>query len=273
MSIKIKISIIVATLLSVLVFSGCGEKTKKSNHIRVGVIMGKELAVAEVAQKVAKEKYQLDVELVTFNDFVLPNESLDKGDIDLNAFQHKPYLEQQIKDRNYKLVAVGNTFIYPIAAYSKKIKSIEQLPDGAQIAIPNDPTNSGRSLLLLQKQGLIKVNESAGLQPTILDITENPKKLNFIELEAPQLPRSLDDPKIVLAIINTTWASSAEPKLTPTKDGLLVEDKNSPYVNLIVSHVDNKDNENVKKFVKAYQSTEVAEAANKIFDGGAIPGW
>ncbi|WGL94905.1 MetQ/NlpA family lipoprotein [Arsenophonus nasoniae] len=268
MSIKIKTSAVVAALFSILVFSGCGEKTEKPNHIRVGVIMGKELAVAEVAQKVAKEKYQLDVELVTFNDFVLPNESLDKGDIDVNAFQHRPYLEQQIKDRNYKLVAVGKTFIYPIAAYSKKIKSVEQLADGAQIAIPNDPTNLGRSLLLLQKQGLIKVSNSAGLQPTVLDITENPKKLNFIELEAPQLPRSLDDPKIVLAIINTTWASSAEPKLTPAKDGLFVEDKNSPYVNLIVSRIDNKDNENVKKFVKAYQSSEVAEAANKIFDGG-----
>ncbi|MFS1563784.1 MAG: MetQ/NlpA family lipoprotein [Candidatus Arsenophonus phytopathogenicus] len=273
MSIKIKTITAVAALLNILVFSGCGEKTEKPNHIKVGVIMGKELAVAEVAQKVAKEKYQLDVELVTFNDFVLPNESLDKGDIDLNVFQHKPYLEQQIKDRNYKLVAVGNTFIYPIAAYSKKIKSVEQLPDGAQIAIPNDPTNLGRSLLLLQKQGLIKVNASADLQPTILDIIENPKKLNFIELEAPQLPRSLDDPKIALAIINSTWASSAEPKLTPAKDGLFVEDKNSPYVNLIVSREDNKDNQNVKKFVKAYQSEEVAEAANKIFDGGAIPGW
>lgn len=266
MSIKIKTSTAIETLLSILVFSGCGEKTEKPNHIKVGVIMGKELAVAEVA----KEKYQLDVELVTFNDFVLPNESLDKGDIDVNAFQHKPYLEQQIKDCNYKLVTVGNTFIYPIAAYSRKIKSVEQLPEGAQIAIPNDPTNLGRSLLLLQKQGLIKVNTSPGLLPTVLDITENPKKLKFIELESSQLSRSLDDPKIVLAVINTTWASSAEPKLTPAKDGLFVEEKNSPYVNIIVSRGDNKDNENVKKFVKAYQS---AEAANKIFDGGAIPGW
>lgn len=105
------------------------------------MIVGAEQQVAEVAQKVAKEKYGLDVELVTFNDYVLPNEALSKGDIDLNAFQHKPYLDQQIKDRGYKLVPVGSTFVYPIAGYSKKIKSLDELKDGSQIALPNDPTN------------------------------------------------------------------------------------------------------------------------------------
>ncbi|VED49682.1 Methionine ABC transporter substrate-binding protein [Raoultella terrigena] len=108
-----------------------------------------------MVQKVAKEKYNLDVEVVTFNDFVLPNEALNNGDLDINAFQHKPYLDKQIQERGYKLVAVGNTFVYPIAAYSKQITAIDQLPDDAQVAVPNDPTNLGRSLLLLQKQGLI----------------------------------------------------------------------------------------------------------------------
>jgi D-methionine transport system substrate-binding protein len=141
---------------------------------------------------------------VTFNDYVLPNEALSKGDIDVNAFQHKPYLDQQIKDRGYKLVPVGNTFVYPIAGYSKKIKSINDLKDGDQIALPNDPTNLGRSLLLLQKVGLIKLKDGVGLLPTVLDVTENPKNLKLVELEAPQLPRSLDDNKIALAVINTT---------------------------------------------------------------------
>ncbi|MDV5141289.1 MetQ/NlpA family lipoprotein [Chimaeribacter arupi] len=271
MAFKFKSLAVVGALLGSLALAGCGQEEKDPNHIKVGVIVGAEQQVAEAAQKVAKEKYGLDVELVTFNDYVLPNEALSKGDIDVNAFQHKPYLDQQIKDRGYKLVPVGNTFVYPIAGYSKKIKSLAELQNGSQIALPNDPTNLGRSLLLLQKQGLIKLKEGVGLLPTVLDVVENPKQLKLVELEAPQLPRSLDDQQIALAIINTTYASQIG--LTPAKDGIFVEDKDSPYVNMLVSREDNKDAENVKKFVQAYQSAEVDEAANKIFNGGAVKGW
>lgn len=271
MTIKFKTVAALGALLGALALAGCGQEEKDPNHIKVGVIVGAEQQVAEVAQKVAKDKYGLTVELVSFNDYVLPNEALSKGDIDLNAFQHKPYLDQQIKDRGYKLAVAGNSFVYPIAGYSKKIKSLDELQNGAQIALPNDPTNLGRSLLLLQKQGLIKLKDNVGLLPTVLDVIENPKNLKLVELEAPQLPRSLDDDQIALAIINTTYASQIN--LTPTKDGLFVEEKDSPYVNLIVSREDNKDAANVKKFVQAYQSDEVYEAANKIFNGGAVKGW
>ena len=271
MSLKFKSIAAIGALIGSLALVGCGQDEKNPNHIKVGVIVGAEQQVAEVAQKVAKEKYGLDVELVTFNDYVLPNEALSKGDIDLNAFQHKPYLDQQIKDRGYKLVPVGNTFVYPIAGYSKKIKSLDELKEGSQIALPNDPTNLGRSLLLLQKVGLIKLKDGVGLLPTVLDVTANPKKQKLVELEAPQLPRSLDDQQIALAVINTTYASQIG--LTPAKDGLFVEDKDSPYVNLLVAREDNKDAENVKKFVQAYQSDEVDAAANKIFNGGAVKGW
>lgn len=271
MSLKFKSLAVVSALIGALALAGCGEKEKDPNHIRVGVISGSEQQVAEVAKQVAKDKYGLDVELVTFNDFVMPNESLSRGDIDLNAFQHKPYLDQQIKDRNFKITAVGNTFIYPIAGYSKKITDLTDLPDGAQVAIPNDPTNLGRSLLLLEKVGLIKLKDGVGLLPTSLDIIENPKNLKLVELEAPQLPRSLDDQKIYLAVINTTYASQVN--LTPAKDGIFVEDKDSPYVNIIVAREDNKDSENVKKFIQAYQTDEVDSAANKIFNGGAVKGW
>ncbi|BEO15099.1 lipoprotein [Serratia marcescens] len=271
MSLKFKSIAAIGALIGTLALAGCGQDEKNPNHIKVGVIVGAEQQVAEVAQKVAKEKYGLDVELVTFNDYVLPNEALSKGDIDLNAFQHKPYLDQQIKDRGYKLVPVGNSFVYPIAGYSKKIKSLDELKEGSQIALPNDPTNLGRSLLLLQKVGLIKLKDGVGLLPTVLDVTENPKNLKLVELEAPQLPRSLDDQQIALAVINTTYASQIG--LTPAKDGLFVEDKDSPYVNLLVAREDNKDAENVKKFVQAYQSDEVDAAANKIFNGGAVKGW
>ena len=262
MAFKFKTFAAVGALIGSLALVGCGQDEKDPNHIKVGVIVGAEQQVAEAAQKIAKEKYGLDVELVTFNDYVLPNEALSKGDIDANAFQHKPYLDQQIKDRGYKLVAVGNTFVYPIAGYSKKIKSLDELQPGSQVAVPNDPTNLGRSLLLLQKVGLIKLKEGVGLLPTVLEI---------VELEAPQLPRSLDDAQIALAVINTTYASQIG--LTPAKDGIFVEDKDSPYVNLIVTREDNKDAENVKKFIQAYQSEEVYQEANKVFNGGAVKGW
>lgn len=271
MSLKFKSIAAIGALIGTLALTGCGQDEKDPNHIKVGVIVGAEQQVAEVAQKVAKEKYGLNVELVTFNDYVLPNEALSKGDIDLNAFQHKPYLDQQIKDRGYKLIPVGNTFVYPIAGYSKKIKTLDELQPGSQIALPNDPTNLGRSLLLLQQEGLIALKDGVGLLPTVLDVTDNPKKLKLVELEAPQLPRSLDDQQIALAVINTTYASQIG--LTPAKDGLFVEGKNSPYVNLLVAREDNKDAENVKKFVQAYQSDEVNDAANKIFNGGAVKGW
>ncbi|MBI6548966.1 MetQ/NlpA family lipoprotein [Xenorhabdus lircayensis] len=271
MSVKLKSIAVISALLGTLALTGCGQEPRDPNHIKVGVIAGPELKVAEVAKQVAKDKYGLDVELTTFNDYVLPNESLSKGDIDVNVFQHKPYLDQQMKERNYKLAIVGNSFIYPMAAYSKKFKSLDELKEGSQIAIPNDPTNQGRALLLLQKQGLITVKDGVGLLPTILDITSNPKHLDIVQLEAPQLPRSLDDQKIALALINNTYAGQIG--LTPEQDGIFVEDKNSPYVNIIVSREDNKDAENVQKFVKAYQSPEVEQEAQKVFKGGAIKGW
>lgn len=246
-----------------------GVANAASNTINVGVIAGAEAQVAEVAAKIAKEKYNLDVKLTIFSDYVIPNAALDDGSIDANAFQHAPYLDQQIKDRGYKIKPVGNTFVYPIAGYSKKIKSLDELKKGDSIAIPNDPTNEGRALLLLQEQGLIKLSKESGLQATPLDIIDNPKKLDFVELEAPQLPNSLQD--VTIAIINTTYASSIN--LSPEKDGIFVEDKKSPYTNLIVARDDNADSENVKNFVKAYQTEEVYEAAKKLFKGGVVKGW
>ena len=257
-----------ALALFAALLAGCGQGDN-DKHLKVGAIAGTEAQVVEVAKKVAKEKYGLDVEIVSFSDYVTPNVALNDGSIDVNAFQHKPYLDAQIKDRGYKLVPVGNTFVYPIAGYSKKFKHVADLPQGTQVAVPNDPTNLGRSLLLLQKQGLIKLKDNVGLNGTVLDIVDNPKQLKIVELEAAQLPRSLDD--VDLAIINTTYASQID--LLPTRDGLFVEDKDSPYVNLIVAREDNKDAEKVKQFVAAYQSDEVYQAADKLFKGGLVKGW
>ncbi|GAA3705202.1 MetQ/NlpA family lipoprotein [Oceanisphaera sediminis] len=264
-----------SVLASALALSGCGEQAKDTAEetaakpLRLGVIAGAEEQVAEVAVKVAKAQYNLDVELVSFSDYVTPNVALSDGSLDLNAFQHQPYLDKQIADRGYDLVAVGSTFVYPIAAYSKVIKSLDELEDGAKVAVPNDPTNLGRTLLLLEQQGLIEVDDAVGLEATTLDITANPKELNIIELEAPQLPRSLDD--VAFSVINTTYASQID--LLPGRDSLFVEDKESPYVNLIVARKDNQDDERVQTFIKAYQSEEVYQAALELFKGGVVKGW
>lgn len=266
---KFSLKGLLAIAAAAIVLTGCGEKAVDMNKIKVGVIAGAEEQVAEVAARVAKERYNLEVQLVTFSDYVTPNAALNDGSIDANAFQHKPYLDRQIADRGYKLAIVGNTFVYPIAGYSKQITTLDELASGSRVAVPNDPTNLGRSLLLLQQQGLITLRDNVGLLATVRDITDNPKNLRIMELDAAQLPRALDD--VTLAIINTTYASSIN--LTPEKDGIFVEDKDSPYVNLLVARQDNVNAENVQNFLKAYQTDEVYKAASEIFQGGAVKGW
>ena len=151
----------------------------------------------------------------------------------------------------------------------RSIKNLSELKTAAQVAVPNDPTNLGRALLLLEKQGLIKLKKDAGLSATVLDIVENSKQLKIVELEAAQLPRSLED--VDLAVINTVYASQID--LLPTRDGLFVEDKQSPYVNLIVAREENQNEQKVKQFVQAYQSDEVYNAAAELFNGGVVKGW
>jgi D-methionine transport system substrate-binding protein len=272
MSTKLRTRFFIPVILALATLGSCsGTKKEDANYLRVGVAAGPELALAEAAKKVAKEKYGLEVELVSFNDYVVPNEALNQGEIDVNAFQHLPYLQEQSKQRGYKLAVVGKTFLYPIAAYSKKIKLLTQLKPGSTIAIPNDPTNGGRSLLLLQKNGLINLKQNIGLLPKVTDITGNPKNFKIVELEAPQLPRVLEDAEVTIAIINNNF--SAQAGLLPSRDALFIEDTDSPYVNLIVSREDNKTQKKVLDFVKAYQSPEVEKAAKDQFKEGAIKGW
>lgn len=260
-------------LFLALFLVGCRSTKAPSdpNRIIVGVQSGPEYALAEAARAVAKDKYGLTVELVKFDDYVLPNEALHQGDIDANVYQNQPYLDTQSQQRGYNFVAVGKTFVYPLAGYSKKLKSLSELTEGSQIAIPNDLTNSGRALLLLQKVGLIKLRDGVGLLPKPTDIIENPKKLEIVELEAPQLPRVLDDDKVAIAVINNTFARPAG--LISTRDGLFVEDRDSPYVNLVVTRPELQNEDRLRKFVQSYQSPEEEKAAQQEFQGGAIKGW
>jgi D-methionine transport system substrate-binding protein len=256
------------TVLSTFFFFGCHKK-KNSTSLKVGVIAGREAELMETVSKVAKERFGLDVETIIFSDYITPNIALAEGSLDVNVFQHQPYLEAQVKDRSYPLVAVGNAFIYPLAGYSQKIKQLSDLKEGATIAVPNDPTNLARALILLQKQGLITLRENAGYTATLADVISNPKNLKILELEAPQLPRSLQD--VDLAVVNTTYASQIN--LFPLRDGLFVEEKESPYVNIIVTRKENQHDKKVHDYVKAYQSDEVAQKATALFQGNILKGW
>lgn len=253
--------------------TSCGGNSRPNdpNHLKVGVQSGPEYALAEAAKKVAKDQFGLEVELIQFNDYVLPNEALHQGDLDANVFQNKPYLDVQTRQRGYKFAIAGHTFVYPLAGYSRKIDHIDELKTGNTILIPNDPTNGGRALLLLQTAGLITLREDVGLLPTVNDIVENRLRLRIMELEAPQLPRALDDRNVTIAVINNTFATPVG--LLAHRDGLFVEDKDSPYVNLVVCREDNQHEEKIRKFVQAYQSEEVLAAAEREFAGSAVKGW
>jgi D-methionine transport system substrate-binding protein len=240
--------------------------------IKVGTIGGPDAQIWEVVTKVAKRE-GLNVKVVEFNDYVQPNAALDAGDLDANSFQHQPYLDSQIKQRGYKLVNAGLTYISPLGVYSKKLKSLKSLkdlPQGAKVAVPNDPSNENRALLLLQSQGLIKLKAGAGTggnNATPLDVAENPKKIKLVELDAAQLPRSLSD--VDAAVINTNFALAAG--LQPTKDAIALEDIHSPYANLIAVRAQDKDKPWVKKLVAAYQSEEVRQFIKTQFKGSMVP--
>ena len=247
---------------------GCHSKSK-NEVLTIGAMSGPEAELVKVAQQIVKEKHNLSTKLLTFDSYNIPNAALAEGSIDINVFQTLPFLKAQEKARGYKLVVVGKTFIYPMALYSKHLTSLNALKDGARVAIPNDPSNEGRALLLLQKAGLIKLKKDVGFDGTPLDIISNPKHLKIITLAAAQLPRSLDD--VSLAAINTTYASLIG--LSPKKDALFEEGADSPYANLIVIRKGEINNSKIKLFVKAMNSPAVAAKAKELFGDGAIVAW
>ncbi|MGG3281659.1 MetQ/NlpA family ABC transporter substrate-binding protein [Paenibacillus solani] len=217
--------------------------------------------------KPALEKEGVNLEIVEFTDYVLPNTQVDSKEIDANFFQHKPYLDNQIKERKLNLESVIAVHVEPLGAYSKTIKSVDELKDGAVVAIPNDPSNGGRALSLLSKNGIIKLADEKKLEATAKDIVENPKNLKFKEVEAAMLPRMLDE--LDLAVINTNYALEAG--LDPTKDALFIEDKENPYANLLVARPDNKDSDAIQKLAKALTSEDVKTFIEQEYKGAVIP--
>ena len=234
--------------------------------IKVGVTAGPHAQVMDFVKKLGA-KNGLKIQVVEFADYVQPNAALAAGDLDANSYQHRPYLDAQVKDRDYKFAAVGGTVNFPIGIYSKKIKKLADLPQGAKFGLPNDPTNGGRALLLLQSQGLIKLKEGAGLKATPLDVVSNPKKLKFVELDAAQLPRSLDD--LDASTVNTNFAISAG--LNPKTDAIALESANNPYANILVVREADKNQPWVQQLLKTYHSEEVRQFIDKEFKGSVFP--
>lgn len=236
--------------------------------IRLGVENGPHAEIAEIVKKqLAKDG--LDVKVFEFTDYTRPNPALADGDLDANSFQHQPYLDQQVQDRGYKLVSVAKTVVFPIGVYSHKLKSLDQLPQGAKIGIPNDPSNGGRALLLLQSKGVLKLRPGAGITPTAADIAENPKKVKIIEVDVAQLPRALPD--LAAAIINTNFA--IEGKLDPAKDAIARESADSPWVNVLVVRQADASKPWVKKLIAAYHSAEVKSYIQSKYAGIVVPGF
>ncbi|MFZ3204076.1 MAG: MetQ/NlpA family ABC transporter substrate-binding protein [Pseudomonas sp.] len=218
-----------------------------------------------VKPALAKDGVELNVKV--FTDYVQPNVQVAEKRLDANFFQHQPYLDEFNKSRGTELTSVAGVHVEPFGAYSSTIKDLKDLPQGANVVIPNDATNGGRALLLLQKAGIITLKDASNILATPKDIAENPKAIKLRELEAATLPRVLT--QVDLALINTNYALEAQ--LNPTEDALIIEGSDSPYVNILVARPDNKDSAAMQKLAKALNSPEVKAFILEKYQGAVVP--
>lgn len=256
--------------LATLALVGCGggaDSGKTEKVIKVGASPVPHAEILEIVKpELAKEGIKL--EIVEFNDYVQPNLATNDKEIDANFFQHEPYLKNFVTEHpELKLANVLGVHVEPMGIYSHKIKNINEIKDGAQVSIPSDPTNGGRALLLLERAGLLKLKDGVGAAATVQDVVDNPKKLQFKEIEAPQLPRTLDD--VDISVINTNWAMQAD--LVPTRDALFMEDKTSPYVNILVVRQGDESRPEIQALIKALHSEAVKNFINEKYKGAIIP--
>lgn len=263
----------VVTFVALIWLAGCSQgkaAETKTTTVKLGII-GEDTDVWDDV-KARLKKENIDLEYVKFTDYNQPNAALADGSIDLNAFQHQFFLDNYNKEHGTDLVSIGNTVNAPLGIYSNTIKKIDDVKEKAKVAIPNDVTNGGRALLLLQTAGLIKVDPSKGQTPTVSDITENNKKLAISELDASQTARALND--VDLSVINSGVAVDAG--FEPTKDAIFLEpvdDSARPYVNIIVARKEDEKNTTYQKIVDAYQTEETAKVIEKTSKGSSVPAW
>ncbi|NJL07236.1 MAG: MetQ/NlpA family ABC transporter substrate-binding protein [Methylacidiphilales bacterium] len=235
--------------------------------LKVGVSAGPYGDILREAARIAG-KEGLKVEVIEFTDWTQPNVALNSGDIDLNNFQHRPYLANQVKARGFQIIPLETSIVVPAGIYSSKFTKLADIPAGAKVAIPNDPTNSARALYLFQQAGLIKLKEGAGISATPADIVENPKKLSFIELEAAQLPRSLDD--VAAAFVSNNYAHLAG---LDQKKALALEGVDSQWTLVFAAREDRKDDPRIRRYIDIYRSAEVKAFVDKAFAGSILATW
>lgn len=271
---KVFASIAVAAGLAVGL-AGCGDKaaapaasadkTAAEATLKIGVSPVPHADIIRAAEPLL-QKEGIKVQLVEFSDYIQPNLALAEGELDANFFQHKPYLDEFAKEHKLKLDVLAAVHLEPMGVYSKSIKNIGDVPEGAKVAIPNDPTNGGRALKVLEAAGLIKVRPEAGILATKNDIVENPKKIEVLEIEAAQLPRSLDD--VAIAVINSNYALGAN--LNPKKDAIAIESKDSPYANVVVIRAGDEKRPEIEKLKAAVTSAEVKAYIEKQYQGAIL---
>lgn len=265
--------LVISLALGALALTGCGgnapkEAAKKADPvIKVGATAGPHAEVVEAAAKEAA-KNGLKVQVVTFSDYVTPNKALADGDLDLDSYQHEPFLKNFNKNNKTDLVPIGKSILMRMGIYSNKVKSIKDIPEGATVSIPNDPTNGGRGLMLLERAGVIKLTPGKGMKATPKDIVANPKKLKIVELEAAQLPRSLQDVDIAVITMNYVMSGGLDVK----KQNIFLEPKDEPLaVMIIAARNKDKDKPEYKQFVKAYQSESVKKFIADKYKGTIEP--
>ena len=274
MRMKVLAALIMA---ATLLMTGCGggdppakpaEKAATSEvTLKIGATPVPHAELLEQIKPDLKEQ-GINLEIVEFNDYVQPNIALNDKELDANFFQHEPYLNDFIKEhKDVKLKNAGGIHIEPMGVYSKKIKDLQELPEGSTVSIPNDPTNGGRALLLLQKAGLLKLKDGVNEMATVQDIVDNPKNLKIQEVEAAQLPRTLED--VDISIINTNFAMNAD--LNPVNDALFIEDKTSPYVNIIAVRDGDENRDDIKKLLAALKSDKIKKFIEDKYKGAIVP--
>ena len=274
------INLMLIAVIGITGLAGCGTSNAEKNEgtknekkvVKIGITTPDDKIWDAVKKKAAEDN--IEVQTICFSNVNI-NEVLESGDIDLNAFQHYAYFEKNKADLGLDLVSMGDMYILRVDIYSKKYKSLDELPNGAKIAVPNDPVNIGRSIKVFEQAGLVKLKEGTGETPEFNDIESNPKNIQLIEIEHSQIVRSLDDVDAGIVFVK----DEVDAGLDPSKDPIYVNNidlkdpKMQKYINLIAARAEDKDNETYKKVVKAFNSDEVAEAIFEQFKHGAIPAW
>ena len=272
---KFKKSLIAAFgLAASIILTACGggqqtggDTTKTAATLKIGATPVPHAEMLEEIKSDLKDK-GVNIEVIEFNDYVQPNIALNDKELDANFFQHEPYLKDFVKEhKEMKLKNAAGVHVEPMGIYSKKIKQLSDLADGATVSIPNDPTNGGRALLLLEKAGLLKLKEGVNETATVQDIVDNPKNLKVTEVEAAQLPRTLDD--VDISVINTNFAMNAD--LNPTKDALFMEDKTSPYVNIVVVRDGDENRAEIKTLIDELHSEKMKKFIEEKYKGAIVP--